>query len=200
MAFPQLVQAEMRNTSDHYSESMRWAAGYSDCSSFVGKALKSLGITPPGSSVTTDYLLSPDWILINRSELEAGDICVNAAHMVTALDNATAIGQQNPSRNVATGPVDDMMAGTGSFVCKRYTGASGSATGASFNVGNAGLSDVLSFPEGIVNFFNEITTAQFWFRIIMVIGGGLLLLFALKQIVWSGVTGTVGNVKKLVGK
>lgn len=199
MGLPQLVQAEMQNINDTYSESMRWTPGYSDCSSFVGKALKSIGITPPGDSVTTDYLLSPDWVLINRSELQAGDICVNAAHMVTAMDGNTAIGQQNPHRNVATGPIDDMMAGTGSFVCKTYKGGTNAAN-ASFNVTNAGLSSIFSFPEGIVNFFNEVTSGAFWMRAIMVIGGGLLLLFALKQIAWSGVQKSAGNVKALVGK
>ncbi|HEY1213261.1 MAG TPA: peptidoglycan amidohydrolase family protein [Bryobacteraceae bacterium] len=201
MALPQLVQAEMQFKDDHYSESARWTPGYSDCSSFVGKSLKTIGITPPGGSTTTDYLLSPDWILINRSELQAGDICVNAAHMVTALDGQNAIGQQNPNRNVAQGPIDDMMYGTGGFVCKRYNGSMKGVTQASFNVGTAGLgSDLLSFPEGIINFFNEVTTGQFWLRAIMVIGGGLLLLFAMKQIVWSGVQNSAGNVKALVGK
>lgn len=198
MGLPQLVQAEMQNVNDHYSEENRWAPGYSDCSSFVGKALKSIGITPPGSSVTTDYLLSPDWVLINRSELQAGDICVNAAHMVTAMDGSTAIGQQNPHRNVATGPIDDMMAGTGSFVCKSYKGGT-NATNASFTQSSA-LSDLISFPEGVVNFFNEITSGEFWLRFIMVLGGGALLLFALYQMVGSAIKRSTGNVKALVGK
>lgn len=198
MTFPQLVQAEMQNVNDHYSESQRWSPGFSDCSSFVGKALKSIGITPPGSSVTTDYLLSPDWTLISRSDIQTGDICVNATHMVTALDNATAIGQQNPSRNVATGPIDDMMAGTGSFVCKRYVGASSTVTNAGYT--NAGLTDILTFPEGVINFFNEVTTTQFWMRFIMVIGGSLLLILALKRMTWNTITASTSSVKALVGK
>lgn len=178
MALPQLVQAEMQYINDTYSEATRWAPGYSDCSSFVGKALKSIGITPPGNSTTTDYLLSPDWGLIDRAQIAAGDICVNAAHMVTATDNQNAIGQQNPNRNVATGPIDEMMAGTGSFVCKTYKGG-GAVTNASY-VTNAGLTDWLSFPEGVVNFFNEVSNPQYWIRTGMVIGGGVLLVFALK--------------------
>lgn len=198
MALPQLVQALMQFKDDHYSESARNVPGYSDCSSFVGKGLRAIGITPPGGSTTTDYLLAPDWGFISRSELQAGDICVNASHMVVAMDGENAIGQQNPTRNVATGPIDDMMYGTGGFVCKRYKGGVPNAGDVSFNATQA--SDLLSFPEGVINFFNEVTTAEFWYRAIMVIGGGLLLLFALKQIVWSGVTNSVGNVKALVGK
>src|SRR5688572_4117385 len=42
-----LVDAARTYASDRYSQARRWQEGYSDCSSFVGKALKIIGITPP---------------------------------------------------------------------------------------------------------------------------------------------------------
>lgn len=119
---PQLVQAVEQFSGDRYSQAMRWQPGYSDCSSFVGKGFKSLGITPPGASVTTDYLAWSKLVKIPASLVQAGDLICNATHIVVATSNTDAIGQENPRRNVATGPISDLMAYTGAYVCLRYKG------------------------------------------------------------------------------
>lgn len=125
-----LVQAAMAFKNDQYSQGRRWQEGYSDCSSFVGKALKKIGITPPGGSTTWSYLSSPQWRKIARSEAQAGDLAVNATHMAIFIDNATGIGQQNPRRNVQSGPIDELMSGTGGYTCLRYVGSTGSGRSA----------------------------------------------------------------------
>lgn len=185
-AFPQLVTAVQQFASDQYSETRRWQVGYSDCSSFVGKGLKSLGVTPPGSSVTTDYMLAGDWYNIPRSDLSAGDICVNAIHMIVATGNNSAIGQENPRENVRTGTPEDLMAGTGSFICRRYSGAKNvTAIPAGYTTGQqvSNPLDILKFPSGIINFFNEITQPSFLLRIAMVIVGVGMLAFVLYSLV-----------------
>src|SRR5688572_11803707 len=58
---PSLRRAVERYAGDKYSQPKRWQSGYSDCSSFVGKGLKLIGVKPPGNSTTTTYLLSKDW-------------------------------------------------------------------------------------------------------------------------------------------
>jgi cell wall-associated NlpC family hydrolase len=65
--WPQLVTAAQQFAKDKYSQTRRWDPGYSDCSSFVGKALKSLGVPPPGISVTTSYLAWGQLMKIDRS-------------------------------------------------------------------------------------------------------------------------------------
>lgn len=108
---------------DRYSQARRWDPGFSDCSSFVGKGLKAMGITPPGASVTTDYLAWTALGKIDRSQVGPGDLLVSTSHMACAIDVNTAIGQQNPRRNVRVGPIEsDIMFGTGSFLCLRYLG------------------------------------------------------------------------------
>lgn len=120
-AFPALVGAVQQFAGDHYSQARRWDPGFSDCSSFVGKGLKSLGITPPGISVTGSYLTWGQLRKVDRSQLAAGDLCVNSGHMIVATGNGSAIGQQNSRSNVRTGTPEELM--PGSFVCLRYTGA-----------------------------------------------------------------------------
>lgn len=182
-AFPQLVTAVQQFSGDIYSESQRWAQGYSDCSSFVGKGLKSLGITPPGASVTTDYMISPDWTTIPRRDLSGGDICVNAAHMIVATGNDSAIGQENSRVNVATGTPENLMLGTGGFTCRRYKNAANvTGTPTVGTVSASTSSDVftqLAFPQGVVNFFNMLTEPGFLIRIAMSIGGAALMIISL---------------------
>jgi cell wall-associated NlpC family hydrolase len=119
---PQLVGAVEQFSGDRYSQARRWDAGFSDCSSFVGKGFRALGITPPGASVTGSYLAWSKLRQVPRARLQAGDLVCNATHVIVATSNAYGIGQENPRRNVATGPVETLMAGTGSFVCLRYVG------------------------------------------------------------------------------
>lgn len=116
---------------DKYSQPRRREQGYSDCSSFVDKALKSAGINPPGNAwaVTTDYLHAADWKTIPVSQAQPGDIAVNATHMVLITDSAgNGVGQENPRVNVRSGTVASLMTGTGSYVFKSWTGYADSPT------------------------------------------------------------------------
>lgn len=117
-----LVAEAMKNKGDRYSQARRWEPGYSDCSSFVGKALKQMGLTPPGASITWNYLAWSDAFKVDRSKVVAGDLAVNATHMVLITSATHAIGQQNPSVNVQEDTIEHLMAGTGSFVCLRLRG------------------------------------------------------------------------------
>ncbi|MFG2848495.1 hypothetical protein ACGF12_35850 [Kitasatospora sp. NPDC048296] len=118
---PQLVAAAQRHAGEQYSQGRRWDEGYSDCSSFVGKSLKDIGIDPPGASVTTSYLAWSALSKIDRSQVGAGDLIVNTGHIIIAVDGSTGIGQQNSRRNVQVGRIEDLMSGLG-FVCLRYNG------------------------------------------------------------------------------
>lgn len=115
-----LVRAAYSFRGDKYSQAKRWQNGYSDCSSFVGKSLKKIGITPPGGSVTGSYLASPSWTKISRTDARAGDIAVNTSHMAIFSSNVNGIGQQNSRRNVQMDTMANLMSGTGSYTCLRY--------------------------------------------------------------------------------
>lgn len=106
--------------SDKYSQSKRWSKGYSDCSSFVGKALLGIGIKPPGGSTTSAYLASGDWVKVSSPRM--GDIAVNSKHMAIFTDGASGIGQQNSRVNVRRDTMDNLMANTGSWEIRRYRG------------------------------------------------------------------------------
>lgn len=118
-----LIGAARRHRSERYSQSRRWQAGYSDCSSLVGKSLKDIGITPPGASTTWSYLSWSKLRTVPRSEIQAGDLLVSGGHMVIATGPTTAIGQQNSRQNVQEGPISSLMAGQGGWVARRYVGA-----------------------------------------------------------------------------
>lgn len=117
-----LVTAAYTHAGERYSQARRWQKGYSDCSSFVGKSFKDIGITPPGPSVTWAYQTWSKLRKINRSQLAAGDLCGNFTHIIMATGNNSAIGQQNDRENVQTGTPEGLMSGTGSFICMRYVG------------------------------------------------------------------------------
>lgn len=114
-----LVAAAEQFTGDRYSQVRRWQVGWSDCSSFVGKSLKAVGITPPGASICVNYLTWRGARKVARSEVTTGDLIVNAAHMVLATSNTHAVGQQNPRDNVQRDKIESLMWGTGPFVCLR---------------------------------------------------------------------------------
>lgn len=123
---PEFVTAAGDFIHDRYSGPRRWQNGYSDCASFVGKALKRAGVTPPGASTTTSYLAWRKARPISRGQIGAGDFLVSSGHMALALNNNTAIGQQNERRNVQIGPISQIMWGQ-SWVALRYTGSPGKA-------------------------------------------------------------------------
>lgn len=121
-----VVAGAQRYRGDKYSQAKRREPGWSDCSSFVDKALKSAGINPPGNAwaITTGYMHSPDWPVIPASQAQAGDIAVNANHMVLITDaNLNAIGQENSQVNVRVGTVANLMTNTGGgYTIRTYKG------------------------------------------------------------------------------
>lgn len=118
---PALVTAAYQYQGDQYSQLKRWQAGYSDCSSFVGKAFKVVGITPPGASTTLSYLGWSQLSKINVADAGAGDLLCNSSHIVICINGSMAIGQENPTLNVSVGSYSDLMAGTGAYTALRYT-------------------------------------------------------------------------------
>lgn len=124
-----LVTALAKFSGDKYSQTKRWQNGFSDCSSFVGKGFKAIGITPPGSSTTWEYLAWKMTTKVSRAQVAPGDLVVNASHIVVVVDSTRAIGQENPSTNVRVDTIENLMYGTGSFTCLRYTGWGGAAVG-----------------------------------------------------------------------
>lgn len=117
-----LVAAAMRHRHERYSQARRWQAGYSDCSSFVGKALKDVGITPPGGSVTGSYLTWSALRTVPRAEIQTGDILCGSGHVAIAIDGARAIGQQSSRTNVKVDTIANIMFGQPSWVPRRYVG------------------------------------------------------------------------------
>lgn len=124
-----VVAAARTFKNDVYSQAKRTQPGLSDCSSFVDKALKAVGIKPPQSdwASTANYRMSPDWVTTQMASTGPGDIAVSASHMVliTAAGGQSAIGQQRPGRNVQEGSTTSLMAGTGNYVFKTYKGYGG---------------------------------------------------------------------------
>lgn len=116
-----LPQACGQFANDRYSQTNRWGNGYSDCSSFVGKGLKSLGIKPPAGSTTASYLASSEWKQVSAANVQSGDLAIGLGHVVVCGGNGLAIGQQNPRVNVQKGKVEDLMIGNKPFIYLRYT-------------------------------------------------------------------------------
>jgi hypothetical protein len=114
------LAAAATHAAEKYSQGERWGKGKSDCSSFAGKALLDIGLTPPGGSATGDYLRSGDWVRVGAPR--AGDIAVNSQHMAIFTDGSHGIGQQNPKRNVSRDVMDNLMANTGPWEIRRYRG------------------------------------------------------------------------------
>jgi len=122
---PEILQAAGQFKDDLYSQSKRWQDGYSDCSSFVGKTLKSLGIAYPGNSVTGNYLVWNQLRTIKRSEIVAGDLLCGSGHIAIAIDSQHAVGQQNSRENVKADTIDNIMWGQSGWIPRRYVGPSG---------------------------------------------------------------------------
>lgn len=114
------ITALQTHASEKYSQSKRWAKGYSDCASFAGKGLLDIGIDAPGGSNTGAYLGSSQWVKVSSPRM--GDVAVNNQHMAVFTSGAAGIGQQNPSRNVQRDTMDNLMANTGPWEIRRYKG------------------------------------------------------------------------------
>jgi hypothetical protein len=200
--FPALVQAVQAYRGDKYSQARRWQNGYSDCSSFVGKGMKALGLDPGGSTTLT-YLASSKWSTISKSSAGAGDIAVNSSHMVLITGNGTAIGQENPRRNVQEGSLSDLMSGTGPYVVRRYKGGN-NIEFAGYGTTNAQQAGVLDFPGAITGAFTWITNTVNWLRIGMVVGGAVLIWITFRgmgsQEVAKLLNGPTGKSIKSMGK
>lgn len=111
-------------SGDTYSQAKRRQTGFSDCSSFVDKALKAAGIQPPTDpwATTGMFRLSSQWKTIPAAQAQPGDIAVSLGHMVlvTGSGGSSAIGQQRTGENVRTGPVASLF--STSYVYRTYKG------------------------------------------------------------------------------
>lgn len=116
-----IAAAAETHAAEKYSQARRWQAGYSDCSSFVGKALRDVGITPPGASVTGSYLTWGRLTTVPKSQIQAGDLLCGSGHIAIALSPTTAIGQQNARQNVRRDSISSVMWGQ-TWVPRRYVG------------------------------------------------------------------------------
>lgn len=123
-----IVAAAMTHRAEKYSQARRWATGYSDCSSFVGKALKDIGITPPGASVTGSYQVWRQLRTVSRDAIQPGDLLCGPGHIAIALSSTQAIGQQNTRHNVKVDDIDAIMWGQPSWAARRYVGAASSSS------------------------------------------------------------------------
>lgn len=123
-----VVTAAQKYTGDTYSQAKRTQPGYSDCSSFVDKALRDAGIAPPMNqwANTALYRISPEWKTIPASQAQPGDIAISAAHMVliTSAGGTSGLGQQRPNVNVRAGDMRTLF-GSQSYVFKTWTGYGG---------------------------------------------------------------------------
>lgn len=117
-----IAAATQRHKHEKYSQARRWQSGYSDCSSFVGKCLKDVGITPPGASLTYSYMTWSKLRTVSRAQIQAGDILCSGGHVAIALSPTTAIGQQNGRQNVKTDSITNIMWGQAGWVPRRYVG------------------------------------------------------------------------------
>lgn len=123
-----LAAAAVTHRNEKYSQAKRWADGFSDCSSFVGKSLKDVGITPPGGSTTVSYRTWTALKTVSRDEIQTGDILSGPGHVAIALDSTRAIGQQNGRQNVRVDAIDSIMFGQPGWVPRRYVGAGGKSS------------------------------------------------------------------------
>jgi cell wall-associated NlpC family hydrolase len=116
----EIVAGAMQYKGDLYSQTKRAQDGYSDCSSFVSKALIAAGIAPcgnPGSLPTTaQYALWSALYSVTDGTAQPGDILLApGVHIAIVMGPNSAIGQENPQINVRTGSFNSIMAGTGTW-------------------------------------------------------------------------------------
>jgi hypothetical protein len=141
-----IVAATANHRTERYSGARRWAEGFSDCSSFVGKCLKDAGITPPGGSTTWSYLAWGKLKNVKRTEIQGGDILVSGGHAAIALSATHAIGMQNHRQNVRADTIENIMWGQLGWVARRYPGSAKKkdpgGSGSSGSSGGAGVASV----------------------------------------------------------
>lgn len=130
---PEFVAAAEKYAGDQYSEAKRNNPGYSDCSSFVCKAMRDAGATGAfiGSWPRTTITLKT-WGAMHRidtSQMGAGDLAISdtngsGAHVVMITEPGSGVGQQNPSENVQAGPLTQLI--TVPYHVYRYMGTASS--------------------------------------------------------------------------
>lgn len=195
--FPALVEAVKQFQGDRYSQAKRWSNGWSDCSSFVGKGMKALGLNPGGSTTLT-YLASSQWSDVPRAQVGAGDIAVSTSHMILVTGPDTGIGQQNSRRNVQTGTIKDLMTGTGSYKFRRYkNGSNIEFAGYTGGMTQAGVTDI---PEAMLATLKWLSNTTNWMRVGMVFGGAVLIWLTIVGIGKTSVGGLLGDSAKNAGK
>lgn len=108
-----LVSALVKYKDDEYSQLKRAKPGYSDCSSFVGKGLRDIGVKVPGGlPITSFYLVWTGLTTVSKSDIKSGDLLCAPGHMAVAMGNGMAVGQQNPTKNVDVDTIANIMYGT----------------------------------------------------------------------------------------
>lgn len=116
----QLLSALGKYQNDHYSQAKRAQSGYSDCSSWIGKGLRDIGVKVPGGlPITTFYMVWTGLTTIPKNQIQAGDILVSPAHMAIATGPTTAVGQQNSTDNVKADTIANIMYGT-TWIARRF--------------------------------------------------------------------------------
>jgi hypothetical protein len=105
---------------DKYSQAKRAQPGFSDCSSWIGKGIKDVGVKLPISlPVAAFYMVWTGLVTIPKSQIQAGDILVSPTHIAIATSSTSAVGQQNPTDNVKASSISNIMYGT-TWIARRF--------------------------------------------------------------------------------
>lgn len=121
-----VASAAQKYAGDAYSQLKRRDPGFSDCSSFVYKILRDVGLPPTVAwSNTSNYHVDPKLKTVPLAQAQPGDLALSAGHVVILTGsggaNAPAIGQQNTRENVRSGTVASLMPTP--YVIKHYVGS-----------------------------------------------------------------------------
>jgi hypothetical protein len=117
----QVLSALGKYQTDQYSQAKRSQPGFSDCSSWIGKGLRDVGVKVPGGlPITTFYMVWTGLVTIPKNEIQLGDILVSPTHMAIATGPTTAVGQQNSTDNVKADTISNIMFGT-TWIARRFS-------------------------------------------------------------------------------
>lgn len=121
-----LLSALGQYQGDQYSQAKRAQPGFSDCSSWIGKGLRDIGVKVPGGlPITTFYMVWTGLVTIPKNQIQAGDILVSPTHMAIATGSTSAVGQQNSTDNVKADSIANIMYGT-TWIARRFKTSGGS--------------------------------------------------------------------------
>lgn len=120
-----LLTALGKYQTDQYSQAKRAQPGFSDCSSWIGKGLRDIGVKVPGGlPITTFYMVWTGLVTIPKNQIQAGDILVSPTHMAIATSSTSAVGQQNSTDNVKADSISNIMYGT-TWIARRFKTTAG---------------------------------------------------------------------------